>query len=133
MANYAARRITQDGRDSSLKDVLAAKGTLDGRDVNGARRAGDPLAAEVWDRAMRYLAVGCVNICRMLDPDEIILTGGLTNAGDDLMEPLMEHFTRMHWVLAEPMTRIRPSALGNTAGVIGAAGVAWQAFAPGAL
>ena len=58
------------------------------------------------------------------------VAGGLTQAGDDLMTPVREHFRRLHWTIAEPVTEIRFTKLGAEAGVIGAAGVAWQAFAP---
>ncbi|HUU58985.1 MAG TPA: ROK family protein [Phycisphaerae bacterium] len=128
MAQYAARLIREEGRPSSLREVLDRKGGIDAADVNAARRAGDALAVEVWDRAVHYLAVACVNICRIFDPERIVLAGGLTKAGDDLMDPLREHFRQMHWTLSAPKTELLLSSLGNDAGVIGAAGVAWSAF-----
>jgi glucokinase len=130
IAQGAQRLIEQEHRESSLKTALAAKGTIDAKDINEARKRGDQLAAQVWDRATYYLAMGLVNVCRLFDPDRIVLAGGLANAGDDLMLPLQEHFRRLRWSLAEPMTKIVFSRLGNDAGVIGAAGVAWQKFAP---
>jgi glucokinase len=128
MARFAVERIEQ-GRASRLADVLAREGRVDARDINDARRDGDELACEAWDRAAYYLAVGCVNICRIFDPDRIVLAGGLTKAGEELMVPLREHFGRQHWSLTPPKTMIEIAQLGNDAGVVGAAGVAWQAFA----
>jgi glucokinase len=129
IARAARRRIEEAGRRSALADVLRRKGTIDAKDINEARRAGDELAAEVWDEGTYYLAVGCVNICRIFDPDDIVLSGGMTRAGDDLMAPLLAHFRRLHWTLTPPRTRIAIAHLGNDAGAIGAAGVAWQKFA----
>jgi len=97
-------------------------------DVNAARKAGDALAAEVWDRGSYYLALGCVSISRLLDPDLIVLVGGMTKAGSDLIRPVTEHYRRLHWVLTEPKTKIVIGKLGNDAGMVGAAGVAWAAF-----
>ncbi len=131
LGRYARRLIEQDRRDSSLADVLRSKGNLDAADVNEARKAGDDLAAEVWDRAVGYLAVGCVNLARLLDPDLIVFGGGMAKAGGDLMEPLTEQFKRLHWSIAEPKTTLALASLGNDAGLIGAAGAAWKQFGSG--
>jgi glucokinase len=123
-----ATRMIRDGRDSSLKSLLESKGMIDTRDIKAAGKAGDPLAEEVWDRGTYYLALGCVNICRIFDPERIVFSGGLTKAGEDLMVPLTKHFAQLHWTLTPIRTELRIAELGNDAGVIGAAGVAWRAF-----
>jgi len=105
--------------------VLIAKGELTAKDINEARAAGDRFAAEVWDEMARYLAMGCVSFARILDPDRIILAGGMAAAGDDLLQPVLKHYRAQHWRLTEPKTSITVATLGNDAGVIGAAGVAW--------
>ncbi|MDY7010683.1 MAG: ROK family glucokinase [Planctomycetota bacterium] len=128
MARYARRLIEQEQRKSSLSDLLAQKGDIDASDINKARRAGDALAEEVWDRTVRYLAVGCVSITRLIDPDLIVLGGGLAKAGDDLLEPLRRHFSRLNWTIDEQKTSLILASLGNDAGVIGAAGTAWKHF-----
>ena len=134
-ATYIAQRTTRQiedcGRESSLKAVLADKGSIDAKDINEARKAGDRLAAEMWDQGAMYLALACVNICRILDPDEIVFGGGMANAGDDLLNPVQEHFQRLHWNLTKPLTKLALAQLGNDAGAIGAAGVAWQKFGDG--
>ncbi len=126
-----ARQMLDGGRSSALEALLRRKGDLDATDIVAARRAGDGLAGEVWEEAMRYLAVACVNICRVLDPDLIVLAGGLAGAGEELLEDVTEHFCRLHWSLAAPRTRIVLSALGDQAGVVGAAAVAWRAWREG--
>jgi glucokinase len=125
MAQFAERVLKAGGTPSKLKAVLDAKGELDAKDINEARKAGDELAAEVWDRSCYYLALGCVSISRLLDPELIVLAGGLIKAGDDLLKPVQAHFRKHHWKLTDVKTRIAFSTLGTDAGVIGAAGVAW--------
>ena len=132
VARHAAARI-EGGEASSLADVLAAAGELTAKDINEARRAGDELAAAVWDRSAYYLALACVNVCRIFDPDEIVLAGGMTRARNDLMDPTQTYFRRLHWSLTDPATTIVFSSLGDNAGVVGAAGVAWQSLQPDAL
>jgi len=128
MAKRTMRRLKQPGARSSLKDVLDRKGAIDSKDIQDAWKAGDKLAGEAWDECMYYLAIGCVSICRIFDPDDIVLAGGMTKAGDDLMEPLMKHFTRLHWSITPTLTKISFARLGNDAGAMGAAAVAWQKF-----
>jgi glucokinase len=127
LAMLAARKARDSGREGLLAAAVNQGRDIDARQVNEARKAGDPLAAEVWDMATCYLALGCVNICRIFDPDLIVLSGGLTRAGDDLMQPLRAHFNRLHWRLTKPQTHLAIASLGADAGAIGAAGVAWRA------
>jgi len=128
LSEYARRCIEQDGREGRLAEVLRRRGAIDARDVQAAARDGDALAREVWDRAVRYLAIACVGLCRLLDPDRIVLGGGMAKAGEALMAPLQEHFQAEHWTLTEPKTALALAELGNDAGVIGAAGAAWETF-----
>ena len=60
------------------------------------------------------------------DPDKIILAGGMTRAGEDLLGPVREHFAELHWSMTETMTELAIASLGSDAGAIGAAGVAWR-------
>ena len=126
MSRAARKTLEETDRASSLRQVLADGGELTSKNVNEARRAGDAFAAEVWDEMTRYLAMGCVSYARILDPDRIVLAGGMTGAGDDLLTPVRTYYKEMHWKLTEPQTSIVVATLGNDAGVIGAAGVAWQ-------
>ena len=127
LAQYAQREVEK-GRPSALTERLRQHGTLSSADVNELAKAGDELAGEVWGRAVYYLAIGCVSICRILDPDAIVFGGGMAAAGDDLIIPLKARFAELNWKLTESKTRLALASLGNQAGVIGAAGVAWDRF-----
>jgi len=128
LARYARRLVEEAGRRSCLEQVIRRKGHIDALDVQDARRAGDEVAEAAWERAVRFLAIGCVNVCRVLDPDRIVLGGGMAKAGEDLMVPLRRHFREQHWRLSEPKTALALAELGNDAGVIGAAGAARERF-----
>lgn len=131
LARYAMRRLEGgDGAGGELHRRWKEKDSIDGRDINEARKAGDELASEIWDRGAYYLAVGCVSICRILDPCRIVIGGGLSKAGEDLLAPAREHFQREHWTQTDIRTELITASLGNDAGLIGAAAVAWQQFAP---
>ncbi len=133
-ATFLAKRATEaiearpSGANGPLSAILAEEGQIDAADVNAARKAGDPIAAAIWDDAARHLAIVCVSLARLFDGDLIVLAGGLSKAGDDLLTPLRAHYADHNWTLTPPMTPIAIAALGSDAGVIGAAGVAWQSF-----
>ncbi|MBT3279553.1 MAG: ROK family protein [Phycisphaerales bacterium] len=126
MGRYATKALRAgEGSDSLLQTVLAEKGSIDALDIENAMLAGDAFAKVRWDEFCHFLAIGCVNIIRMLDPDRIVLSGGITKAGDTLYTPLMEQFRAMDWTLLETQTDIAIAQLGSDAGAVGAAGVAW--------
>ena len=126
MAKRTEEALAAGDEPSLLRAVLKRKGKLQSRDVNEARAKGDKFAARQWDRCAYYLALACVSYCRIFDPEEIVLAGGMSNAGADLLRPLRKHFRAQNWTLLPPLTKIAIARLGNDAGAIGAAGVAWQ-------
>ena len=111
-----------------LGKILKEKGQLTSKDVMEAANKGDGLAEEFWNKSLHYLALGCIDICRILDPDKIVLAGGMTKAGEHLIKPLLKHFQQLHWTQTDIKTEIVIGKLGNDAGVIGAAGVARAKF-----
>jgi len=128
MADRTMRRMSAESPQTSLNAILEANGSIDSKDINEARAAGDAFAAEVWDATTRHLAMGCVSLTRIFDPDKIVLTGGMAKAGADLIEPVRRHFADLHWKMTEIKTEITIAVLGSDAGAIGAAGVAWHEF-----
>jgi glucokinase len=89
--------------------------------VVSAVRDGDPLADEIWDRAMRFIAIGLGSIIHVLAPPLIVLGGGVAQAGETLLAPVRRHL-REH-VFYVPLDRIRIVAaeLGHDSAVLGAA------------
>jgi len=91
--------------------------------VADAARAGDPLATRIWDDACRYLAVACINIQHAYNPAVVALGGGMSAAGELLVDRVREHLGQQRWHLADDLPHIVLAKLGNDAGVIGAAGL----------
>jgi glucokinase len=126
-ANAVAERFVealQAGEDSPLKARLAAGETLNSVDIASAARAGDALAARIWDETCMYLAIACVSIQHVLNPECVVFGGGLIGAGDQLLEPIRQHFERQSWRIAKDRPRIEFATLGDDAGIIGAAALA---------
>ena len=86
-----------------------------------AYRAGDPTAAAVWSRSVEHLAVGISSLINVLDPEVVVIGGGIARAGDDLFRPLAAHLDRVEWRPLGAGVAIVPAALGEFAGAFGAA------------
>jgi glucokinase len=114
-------------KESSLGRQLEAEGVVSSADIERHAKAGDGFSRDAWLEFSRYLAIACVNIARVVDPDMIVFAGGLVGAGNYLLQPVREHFKANWWKMSRSRMQILLSTLNNNAGIIGAAGLAaWQ-------
>jgi len=90
-----------------------------------AAAAGDVLAQKVTDETSYYLGIACVTLCRLLDPKMIVFAGGLSLAGESFFAALRKVVAENSWKLPVKPADLVPAKLGNDAGFIGAAAVAW--------
>lgn len=90
-----------------------------------AVRKGDVHARGIWIASVRALAAGISSLINVLDPEVVILGGGITLAGAALFRPLRRFLARFEWRPGGARTRIVRAKLGERAGAFGAA---WRAF-----
>ena len=108
-------------------DCLMAKmgekeGKISGRLSFNAMREGCPVAKEVCEKYIKYLALGITNIINIFQPDVLCIGGGVCNEGDALLLPVKEIVKREVYTRNSPKnTEIVIAKLGNDAGIIGAA------------
>ncbi|HVS73363.1 MAG TPA: ROK family protein [Phycisphaerae bacterium] len=133
-AAYTGRRATHElersrklRKKSSLSKILKSAGAVTAADVVAHAKKGDTFALHIWDDTCRILALACINVCHILDPEMIVLAGGMSQAGKFLLDAVQRHFNENWWKMTPPTTKIALAKLGNDAGVIGAAGVAKNA------
>lgn len=88
--------------------------------VYQAAQEGDALALEIVRDTARFLGAGIANVVNMLNPDVVVVTGGVTRAGDRLFGPLRVEVARRAFRPAVAACRIVPGGLPGTAGVYGA-------------
>ena len=125
LADHAAEQYP----DSHLGKAVAKKGNINGHDVVQGAEAGDP--ASLW--CLRVLGerigVGIANAINTFDPLEVVIGGGVSRAGELLLEPARDAAFR-HVVPGLGLnTTIRIARHGPRAGVLGAALIAAQEFA----
>ena len=82
---------------------------------------GDPFAKGVWNRTIRYLAAGLTSFINILDPEAIVIGGGIAESGNALFEPLQAALDEMEWLVQNHRVSILKASLGEYAGAYGAA------------
>jgi glucokinase len=83
--------------------------------------SGDEYAKQVMRDTARFLGTGVANLINILNPEMVVISGGVTRAGEHLFEPLQAEVRRRAFQHAAETCRIVSSQLGGMAGVIGAA------------
>ncbi|MFB0565307.1 MAG: ROK family protein [Candidatus Aminicenantaceae bacterium] len=128
--NSVARRaikMVKEGESSIMEEMVRGNiEEISAEVVVEAAKKRDPLASKVIDMTTKYLAMGIANIVSILNPEVVILGGGLFQAGKLLLNPVRVEFKKWAQPLAAKKVRIELSALGDDAGLFGAGKLAWD-------
>lgn len=108
-------------KEEELLKLYRKTGIVTAKDVFDAARNGDSTAMKVVDEVARYLGLALSNVANTLNPEKIVVGGGVSKAGDVLLTPVREYFGRYAFPRVAKSTQIVLATLGNDAGVIGAA------------
>lgn len=90
-------------------------------DLLAAAAAGDAEARRIWDDSVRALAAAIAGLVNVLDPEIVLLAGGVSHSGDALLQPLNKYLGQFEWRPGGARVQLKRAALGNDAGAIGAA------------
>jgi glucokinase len=118
IAERAAEAAAADGNSS-----LARLAEPTAADVAQAALAGDALAQAVWAETVDALACGLTSIVNLFEPELVVLGGGVTRAGEQLVGPVRERVRADAMKPAAAAAEIVQSALGDHVGVVGAAAI----------
>lgn len=120
--------------DSPVAQSLLARAGGDVSRITGVliaemARDGDPAAIELFEEVGSWLGIGIANLAAAFDPGMVIVGGGVCEAGEHLLAPARAAYHRALTGRGyRPEARIEAAALGNGAGLVGAADLArWQA------
>ncbi len=115
-----ARQAAQAHPDSLL--ACLPQEQLDGKAVFDAAEQGDETAQAVLERYCEYLGAGIVDVVNALAPEMVLVGGGISRQGDRLLDPVRAYVPQHCFGKAQgAIPVIAPAALGNEAGIIGAA------------
>ena len=95
---------------------------VDGKSIFDALDLGDATAKAVVDRYLYYVSIGIANVINALQPESVCVGGGISGQGEKILQPIREMVKAERYsVYADKQATIIPAALGNDAGIIGAA------------
>lgn len=89
-----------------------------------AHEAGDAMATDLWMRSVRSLAAAVASFGNVLDPEVVIIGGGVARSGESLFRPLQALLDDWEWRPGGSGIRLVAAGLGEWAGAYGAA---WNA------
>lgn len=112
---------------SSLKELYQENGAVTCKDVFEHAGAGDTLANKIIDGTARMLALVCVSLRHVTEPQAVVFAGGMIKSADLLIPRIRSFYYELVWRLKPEPMDIRAAQLGLDAGVLGAAGLARHA------
>jgi glucokinase len=118
-AYVSGTSIAERAQEAGLDFATAA-------DVAAAARTGDPGAVIVWDETVEALACGLTSIINLFEPELVVIGGGVSRAGEQLLAPVRERVRTSAMGPAGRAADIVSAALGEQVGVVGAAAIVYD-------
>lgn len=88
--------------------------------VAEAAKQGDVVAKRIYETVGEYIGIGMASVVNLLNPEKIVIGGGVADAGALLLEPIKRTLKQRAMPIQADSVEVVPAELGNTAGVIGA-------------
>jgi len=129
IAERAREAIASSPSSSSLGSLAEPTAA----DVAAAAGAGDALARAVWDETVEALACGVTSIVNVFEPELVVIGGGVSRAGEQLLGPVRDAVRADAITLGGRTVDVVAAALGDRVGVVGAAAVAFERVDAAAL
>ncbi|WP_156009361.1 ROK family glucokinase [Streptococcus ruminantium] len=121
IVNLTRRYAEEYAGDAKLKQMIDDGQEVTAKDVFDLAKEKDGLALIVYRHFSEYLGVACANIAAVLNPAYIVLGGGVSAAGDFLLDGVRRVFAENSFPQIKESTQIVLATRGNDAGVLGAA------------
>jgi glucokinase len=121
IVRLAETELSKPESQGQLAVVFAENGKVTAKDVFDCARNDDELAKKILNEVTFHLGFALANIANTLNPEMIVLGGGVSRAGDILLDLVIANFSKYTFSAARDSTHLSLAILGNDAGVIGAA------------
>lgn len=117
-------RMTREARPRYPDSVLDANDGLTAESIFAAGLKGDELALEIFRRMGVYLGIGLANLINILNPEMIVIAGGVVNGWDLFAKHMMQQVEERAFPLLAARVKIERAKCGDDAGLLGAARLA---------
>ncbi|MCS6814311.1 MAG: ROK family protein [Cyanobacteria bacterium] len=119
------------GNRGSLEQYVSAQAIrrrtgLEPRELDARSRAGDPSALQFWQAYGRDLGAGLASLIYIFDPEAVVLGGGISASAEFFLPTVQAEVHQRVFHSAQSGLQILIAELGNQAGIVGAAKLAWQ-------
>ncbi len=114
-----AKEYISGGKSAKYKE-MAADGIITPYIVAQAALQGDSVSIQIFKQIGKIIGVGLTSVVNLLNPEKIIIGGGVADAGDILFEPIRKTIEERAMPIQANSLKVVPAQLANTAGVIGA-------------
>jgi glucokinase len=121
IVRLASIELSKDEAKGQLVEIFAENGQVTAKDVFDSARNGDQQAKKIVDEVAFHLGFALANIANTLNPEKIVLGGGVSRAGEILLDAVKATFSMFAFSSVRESTNLTLATLGNDAGVIGAA------------
>ncbi|OIJ22513.1 glucokinase [Anaerobacillus alkalidiazotrophicus] len=128
IARLAVEAISSTDTPSQLRELYNEQKNLTAKQVLDAAKEKDELAKNVIDQVTLHLGLALANLSNGLNPEKIVIGGGVSKAGDTILVPVKEQFARFAFPRVLDGVEITIATIGNDAGVIGGAWLAKTNF-----
>ena len=119
----------EEGRETILLEKCGYDiHNLTGKLISEAANEGDAFAGEVIRETGQWLGIGIGSLINLLNPEKVVLCGGMIAAGEPLFQPIRETARAQSFDVPGRRAEIVPAGLGADSGVIGAAGCAYERY-----
>lgn len=115
-----ARQAIRDGGQSAMTGLAGSVEAITAETVAHAAARGDALALQILRRAAFYIGLGLTNLIHVIEPQRILIGGGVSQAGDLLFEPIRETVNQHLMSHVYQGVEIVPADLGDDVGLLGA-------------
>lgn len=105
---------------------IIAKGGMSPQELEAQAKRGNKKAIRIWQEAGEYIGIVLAGIVNVLNPELIVIGGGIAKAGDLIMKPIRNAIKKRAVPIARDIVKIKFSKLGDDAGVLGAAALMKQ-------
>ncbi|SJZ42094.1 ROK family protein [Selenihalanaerobacter shriftii] len=112
--------VGQNSLMEELVDDIDDIDEIDGAIVTKAAAKGDKVAGQILEQVTNYLGIGVANLVNILNPEMIIVGGGVSQAGDMILQPIREVVNQRALKAPAEVVKIVPAQLESEVGVVGA-------------